>query len=92
MDAPSSHNPTQRADDSDTDIEKVGITPERQSTLQTADHVTQAATEKKEAGNPSHDEEAVNWDGLDDPENPMNWPDNKKWLNIILISVLTLVT
>lgn len=28
----------------------------------------------------------VDWDGPDDPENPMNWPSYRKWLTIGLIS------
>lgn len=35
---------------------------------------------------------AATWDGPDDPENPMNWPDSKKWTNISILSILTLVT
>ncbi|PNH47869.1 hypothetical protein VD0004_g547 [Verticillium dahliae] len=38
------------------------------------------------------DPNLVDWDGPDDPENPMNWPDRQKWLNIGLISLLTFVT
>ena len=38
------------------------------------------------------DPNVVDWDGPDDPENPMNWSDKKKWLNIATLSVLTLVT
>ncbi|ETS86817.1 hypothetical protein PFICI_00645 [Pestalotiopsis fici W106-1] len=34
----------------------------------------------------------VGWDGPDDPQNPMNWPDRKKWTNISILSILTLVT
>lgn len=28
----------------------------------------------------------VDWNGPDDPENPMNWPSYRKWLTIGLIS------
>ena len=34
----------------------------------------------------------VDWDGPDDPENPMNWSDSKKWLNIAVLSGLSLIT
>ncbi|KAL2680325.1 hypothetical protein Neosp_007922 [[Neocosmospora] mangrovei] len=47
---------------------------------------------QKDTINVAPDGDIVDWDGLDDPENPMRWPDSKKWLNIILISILTLVT
>ncbi|CVL07245.1 related to multidrug resistant protein [Fusarium mangiferae] len=47
---------------------------------------------RKDNSNVAQDGDIVDWDGPDDPENPMGWPDSKKWLNIILISILTLVT
>ncbi|KAF2016704.1 MFS general substrate transporter [Aaosphaeria arxii CBS 175.79] len=34
----------------------------------------------------------VDWEGDNDPENPMNWPDSKKWTNIIVLSSLSVVT
>ncbi|KAE8350895.1 major facilitator superfamily domain-containing protein [Aspergillus coremiiformis] len=33
------------------------------------------------------DDNLVHWDGPDDPQNPMNWADARKWLIIGLISV-----
>ncbi|KAL0941548.1 major facilitator superfamily protein [Colletotrichum truncatum] len=38
------------------------------------------------------DPNIVDWDGPDDPQNPQNWPSKEKWLNIGVISTLTLVT
>jgi hypothetical protein len=32
------------------------------------------------------------WDGPDDPENPLNWPGSKKWSNIFVLSLTTLIT
>ncbi|KAB8272740.1 major facilitator superfamily domain-containing protein [Aspergillus minisclerotigenes] len=42
-----------------------------------------------EAGEQSQDEldNLVHWDGPDDPRNPMNWSDARKWLIIGLISL-----
>ncbi|KAH6695340.1 polyamine transporter 3 [Plectosphaerella plurivora] len=49
--------------------------------------------EKGPANEPdARDPNIVDWDGPDDPENPQNWPEKKKWTNIALISGLTLVT
>jgi hypothetical protein len=31
----------------------------------------------------------VDWDGPDDPQNPQNWPTNKRWAIIIFISAIT---
>jgi len=38
------------------------------------------------------DPNLVSWDGPNDPENPMNWPDKKKWANIAVLSIMTVVT
>ncbi|KAK4099422.1 MFS general substrate transporter [Parathielavia hyrcaniae] len=38
------------------------------------------------------DPNTVFWDGPDDPTNPMNWTMRKKWSNIAVLSVLTLIT
>lgn len=38
------------------------------------------------------DPNVVDWDGPDDPENPQNWPDSKKWRIIATLAAVTLVT
>ncbi|KAI1386723.1 MFS general substrate transporter [Hypoxylon trugodes] len=38
------------------------------------------------------DPNVVDWDGPNDQENPMNWTDKKKWLNICILSIMTIVT
>ena len=40
----------------------------------------------------AQDPNVVTWDGPDDPQNPMNWTMKKKWTNIAVLSILTLVT
>lgn len=40
----------------------------------------------------NQDPNIVDWDGPDDPENPMNWPEKKKWLNVAVLSILTIIT
>lgn len=40
----------------------------------------------------SHDPNVVDWDGPDDPENPMNWPASKKIANIGLVSLITFLS
>lgn len=40
-----------------------------------------AATEKHELSD-HVDPDVVDWDGRDDPENPKNWRNSKKWLNV----------
>ncbi|KAM0277100.1 hypothetical protein ACHAO9_012642, partial [Fusarium lateritium] len=38
------------------------------------------------------DPNIVGWDGLNDPENPMNWPTSQKCINIGLMSLLTIIS
>src|SRR5689334_8629007 len=38
------------------------------------------------------DSDLVDWDGPDDPQNPMNWPQAKKWTLVACLSGVTLVT
>lgn len=37
------------------------------------------------------DPNLVDWDGPEDPANPYNWPAKKKWANIAILSLLTLL-
>lgn len=34
----------------------------------------------------------VNWDGDDDPLNPMNWKASKKWTNLGIIAMMAFIT
>ncbi|EXJ66040.1 uncharacterized protein A1O5_10654 [Cladophialophora psammophila CBS 110553] len=38
------------------------------------------------------DSNVVDWDGPNDPENPLNWPARRKWTNVALLSFITLLT
>ncbi|KAH6715167.1 major facilitator superfamily domain-containing protein [Leptodontidium sp. MPI-SDFR-AT-0119] len=38
------------------------------------------------------DSNVVDWDGPLDPEIPLNWTGRKKWTNILMVAVLTLLT
>lgn len=37
------------------------------------------------------DADVVDWDGPDDPENPLNWPKKKKWSMLGTLSVMTIL-
>ena len=41
---------------------------------------------------PTKDPNLVDWDGPDDPAKPLNWPARKKWTNMMIIAVLTMLT
>jgi hypothetical protein len=34
----------------------------------------------------------VGWDGDDDPKNPMNWPQNRKWGAVAVVAAITFLT
>ncbi|KAK1765488.1 polyamine transporter 3 [Phialemonium atrogriseum] len=48
--------------------------------------------EKRPVTEDEDDPNLVSWDGPDDPQNPKNWPDSKKWFNIAVLSILTIIT
>ncbi|KAI1460339.1 MFS general substrate transporter [Annulohypoxylon moriforme] len=52
----------------------------------------EAGSDNREVGADEKDPNIVEWDGPNDPENPMNWPDSKKWINISIVSIITIVT
>lgn len=41
---------------------------------------------------PAEPSDVVDWDGADDPKNPLNWSPLKKWSTIYLVSYITFVT
>jgi len=51
-----------------------------------------AAEQTPEVSSEAYGIFVVDWDGLDDPANPLNWTFRKKWLNMGLISAITLLT
>lgn len=38
------------------------------------------------------DPDVIGWDGPDDPENALNWPARKKWANVLMLSLITILT
>ena len=40
----------------------------------------------------ARDPNIVDWDGPDDPANPLNWPAKKKWSIIAALGAVTLIT
>ncbi|KAI0020811.1 MFS multidrug transporter [Xylariomycetidae sp. FL0641] len=52
---------------------------------------------KQAAGNGSEEDQSkdpnvVTWDGPDDPENPLNWSQRRKWTATILVSCFTFIS
>ncbi|KAH7204744.1 major facilitator superfamily domain-containing protein [Fusarium oxysporum] len=49
--------------------------------------------EKGERRPPAHNDlDSTAWSGADDPASPKNWSNKRKWLNITVLSLLTVVT
>lgn len=45
--------------------------------------------EKKKHEEPPRDPNLIVWDGPNDPENPMNWPQSKKWIVTVALGMMT---
>lgn len=56
------------------------------------DAVGDVLSEKQEMEATVRDPDIVDWDGPDDPENPLNWPRRKKVVATATISLITLLT
>ena len=78
--APSSAASTSEKGNRSKDLEKATPT----SVIPEKDAVEATATEQ--------DPNLVDWDGPDDPANPINWSPKLKWLNITVLSTITLLT
>lgn len=84
------------------DIEPVTTGPSSLSTTRSGSHVEPSDLEKALSTHEDQDvavtvrqttdPNVIDWDGPDDPENPLNWPSRKKWTNIYLLSAITLLT
>lgn len=88
--APARNAPSSEADsDHERDVEKGGLV----NTSATSINEKKGNLTENVASVPSpEDENIVNWDGPDDPQNPMNWSGRKKWANVAILSTLTLLT
>jgi multidrug resistance protein len=86
-------------DMSDTDVEVGGLAPstkEEAFAMSTDNSVHEKDPESGDRPDSSsteeHDKYMVDWEGDDDPEKPWNWTTAKKWKNLSVISVITLIT
>ncbi|KAJ4266083.1 hypothetical protein NW762_004057 [Fusarium torreyae] len=80
-----------RADDRNAEV--IGKNINESQTTNTPDNAPLDGTkiDDTQAGfGPESD--VVDWDGENDPENPMHWPNSKKWTNIATVSILTILT
>ncbi|ETS83241.1 hypothetical protein PFICI_05117 [Pestalotiopsis fici W106-1] len=62
-----------------------------ETTLEAGSEPPSSLNKELEYG-PATDVNLVDWTDATDPENPMKWPNTKKWTNIFVISLLSVVT
>jgi len=55
-------------------------------------HTDEATLSSNAAADAEQDPNIVDWDGPDDPKNPLNWPSRKKWGIVWSIGAVTLIT
>lgn len=83
----------------DDDLNRPQPRPQRDNKAQqTSRHDTsesekrqQADQDEKEDGKEEKDPNVVDWDGPDDPTNPLNWSKKRKWGIAVCMGLMTLV-
>ena len=63
----------------------------RSATLNRNGTLKRGASSKSKKGG-EKDINLVGWDGPDDPDNPKNWPNKKKWMATITVSLFTFIS
>ncbi|EAW08799.1 putative MFS multidrug transporter [Aspergillus clavatus NRRL 1] len=69
-----------------------GILTERDTDLEAGTQNDAGLEKSRSAKSDRRDPKLVTWDGPDDPENPKNWPDKKKWAAVITVSLFTFIS
>ncbi|KAH0425545.1 major facilitator superfamily protein [Colletotrichum camelliae] len=81
--------------DSKTDLEGFKMIPSKTQQPQHHDRISKPSLQNHDPESQRQTDEdpnTVEWNGPDDPEHPLNWPDGKKWMNIAILSLLSIVT
>ncbi|KAK2463962.1 hypothetical protein APHAL10511_004013 [Amanita phalloides] len=65
---------------------------ETRAATPTPDGKLEKEAENDDGSHPSSDELIVDWDGPDDPTNPLNWTYRKKWAATIIVSLFTFIS
>ncbi|KAJ5771190.1 uncharacterized protein N7511_003241 [Penicillium nucicola] len=71
-----------------------GVVNERDLDLEKGDaqHPELEKSRTAKSNRSRHDPTLVTWDGPDDPENPKNWSNKKKWAATITVSLFTFIS
>jgi hypothetical protein len=78
--------------DFDKDIEKDAISGRGSHISSRAESTIEGIDQDQLPAQEENDPNLVDWDGPDDPENPMNWTTTRKWAAISVISGITFLT
>ena len=65
---------------------------EQEVDLEAGHHSEDFDKKEPETGKTEVDPNIVDWDGPDDPKNPINWSEKLKWANIAVIASVTFLT
>ena len=84
--------PAPRSKDSHAEFEKEQERSSTSSVHEPERDLEKAGIETTAEEQEPHDPNIVDWDGPDDPANPVNWSMAAKWSNIAVLSALTLLT
>jgi DHA1 family multidrug resistance protein-like MFS transporter len=68
-------------------VEGIGDNTDVEKGDQNSDNERAEQLRRKESK--QKDPNLIEWDGPDDPENPMNWPSSKKWIVTIALGMMT---
>ncbi|EKM53500.1 uncharacterized protein PHACADRAFT_259918 [Phanerochaete carnosa HHB-10118-sp] len=68
--------------------------PEKDRTSTIPESLRKSALVDDQASLPPKEQDiiVVDWDGPDDPENPKNWPEKKKWASAVSVSLFTFIS
>ncbi|KAK4225132.1 major facilitator superfamily domain-containing protein [Podospora fimiseda] len=80
--------------DTNSDFEAATIVPESERSTTSGRDAPNADIKKDQIDeqDDQRDPNVVDWDGPNDPENPQNWPMSKRWGNVAVLSILTIIT
>jgi len=75
--------------DFEPDTERAG---DRTTEHEKAPSLKRQQTSKSARSQRERDPNMVSWNGPDDPENPKNWPNKRKWLAVLVVSSFTFIS
>lgn len=72
---------------------RLSISEDNTPTVDPQHDVEKAGRDSSKGESPEVTEsEEIDWDGSDDPDKPVNWPQTKKWRITLTVSMLSFMT